>query len=211
MRLIKPARRYGVHKIFGPTIQGEGGMAGTVSHFVRLSGCNMWDGRPETREASHCPFCDTDFFSHRMLKASEIADELNELNRSEWVTVSGGEPLLQIDDEFVTTLQDNGYQVAIETNGTRPLDIVVDYLTMSPKRPEPETAIRRCDSLKLLWPHPDPRITPEAFDCIDAGAKYLQPIDSIDYESNLRSTIEKLYDLRGWRLSLQTHKLIEVE
>jgi len=211
MRLIKPARRYGVHKIFGPTIQGEGGMAGTVSHFVRLSGCNMWDGRPETREASHCPFCDTDFFSHRMLKASEIADELNELNRSEWVTVSGGEPLLQIDDEFVTTLHDNGYQVAIETNGTKPLDVVVDYVTMSPKRPEPETAIRRCDSLKLLWPHPDPRITPEAFDCIEAGAKYLQPIDSADYESNLRSAIEKLYDLRGWRLSLQTHKLIEVE
>ena len=211
MRLIKPARRYGVHKIFGPTIQGEGGMAGTVSHFVRLSGCNMWDGRPETREASHCPFCDTDFFSHRMLKASEIADELNELNRSEWVTVSGGEPLLQIDDEFVTTLHDNGYQVAVETNGTKPLDVVVDYLTMSPKRPEPETAIRRCASLKLLWPHPDPRITPEAFDCIEAGAKYLQPIDSADYESNLRSAIEKLYDLRGWRLSLQTHKLIEVE
>ena len=211
MRLIKPARRYGVHKIFGPTIQGEGGMAGTVSHFVRLSGCNMWDGRPETREASHCPFCDTDFFSHRMLKASEIADELNELNRSEWVTVSGGEPLLQIDDEFVTTLHDSGYQVAIETNGTKPLDVIVDYVTMSPKRPEPETAIRKCDSLKLLWPHPDPRITPEAFDCIDAGAKYLQPIDSADYESNLRSAIEKLYDLRGWRLSLQTHKLIEVE
>ena len=186
-------------------------MAGTVSHFVRLSGCNMWDGRPETREASHCPFCDTDFFSHRMLKASEIADELNELNRSEWVTVSGGEPLLQIDDEFVTTLHDSGYQVAIETNGTKPLDVVVDYVTMSPKRPEPETAIRRCDSLKLLWPHPDPRITPEAFDCIEAGAKYLQPIDSADYESNLRSAIEKLYDLRGWRLSLQTHKLIEVE
>ena len=101
--------------------------------------------------------------------------------------------------------------MAIETNGTKPLDVIVDYVTMSPKRPEPETAIRKCDSLKLLWPHPDPRITPEAFDCIDAGAKYLQPIDSADYESNLRSAIEKLYDLRGWRLSLQTHKLIEVE
>ena len=186
-------------------------MTGTVSHFVRLSGCNMWDGRPETRQASHCPFCDTDFFSHRMLEASEIVAELDALKWSEWVTVSGGEPLLQVDDEFVSTLQNSGYKVAIETNGTRPLDIVVDYLTMSPKRPEPETAIRKCDSLKLLWPHPDPRITPEAFDCIEAGAKYLQPIGGEDDQANLRSAIEKLYDLRGWRLSLQTHKLIEVE
>ena len=186
-------------------------MTGTVSHFVRLSGCNMWDGRPETRQASHCPFRDTDIFSHRMLEASEIVAELDALKWSEWVTVSGGEPLLQVDDEFVTTLQNSGYRVAIETIGTRPLNTLVSYLTTSPQRPEPERAIRRCDSLKLLWPHPDPRITPEAFDCIDAGAKYLQPIGGEDDQTNLRSAIEKLYDLRGWRLSLQTHKLIEVE
>ena len=211
MKQIKRARRYGVHKIFGPTIQGEGGMTGTVCHFVRLSGCNMWDGRQETREASHCPFCDTDFFSHRMLEASEIVAELDALNSAEWVTVSGGEPLLQVDPEFVQTLQAGGYKVAIETNGTRPTGLAFDYLTMSPKLPEPQTAVRKCDSLKVLWPHPDPRITPESFDCIEAGVKYLQPIDGEAYEENLRSAIAKLYELRGWRLSLQTHKLIEVE
>ena len=134
-------RKYSVHKIFGPTIQGEGGMTGTVCHFLRLSGCNMWDGRPETRASSRCPFCDTDFFSHTLLTAPEIVARLLELGRVNWVTVSGGEPALQLDRELVDCLHGAGLKVAVETNGTRPIKAPVDYLTLSPKLPEPLTVM----------------------------------------------------------------------
>ena len=99
-------RKYSVHNIFGPTIQGEGGMTGTVCHFLRLSGCNMWDGRASTREASMCPFCDTDFFSHTMKTAQAIVEELDSLGRKGWVTISGGEPALQVDQNLIDALHD---------------------------------------------------------------------------------------------------------
>ena len=207
-------RKYSVHNIFGPTIQGEGGMTGTVCHFVRLSGCNMWDGRPETRAASTCPFCDTDFLSHTMMTADNIVEELDCLGRKGWVTISGGEPALQVDQNLVDALHSADYLVAIETNGTKQVKATVDYLTLSPKLPREQTVIEDCDTLKLLYPHPNPLIRPECFDDINARDKYLQPIDTGDANSNLantRRTIDKLYTLNGWRLSLQTHKYVGVE
>ena len=207
-------RKYSVHKIFGPTIQGEGGMTGTVCHFIRLSGCNMWDGRPETRGASLCPFCDTDFFSHTMMTADNIIEQLDSLGRKGWVTISGGEPALQLDEPLVNSLHGAGYLVAIETNGTKPIAGKVDYLTLSPKLSRRETVVTDCDSLKLLYPHPNPLIRPELFNDINARDKYLQPIDTGNDQGNqvnVQRTIDKLYELDGWRLSLQTHKYAGVE
>jgi len=207
-------RKYSVHKIFGPTIQGEGGMTGTVCHFVRLSGCNMWDGRPVTREASKCPFCDTDFFTHTMMTADSVVERLDSLGRKGWVTISGGEPALQVDQHLIDTLHDASYLVAIETNGTKQVNAVVDYLTLSPKLPRAQTVIEHCDTLKVLYPHPNPLIQPECFEDINAQIKYLQPIDGghvEDSQANLQKTIDKLYTLNGWRLSLQTHKYAGVE
>lgn len=206
-------RKYSVHKIFGPTIQGEGGMTGTVCHFIRFSGCNMWDGRPETREDSGCPFCDTDFFSHTMMTADQIKAELPNTESVEWVTITGGEPLLQVDQPLIDTLQTR-YRVAVETNGTKPLLACVNHLTLSPKLPNSQTVIRECDSLKLLYPHPNPLIRPEHFEDICAKDKYLQPIDTGDTQqtqNNIERTIQKVYELRGWKISLQTHKLLGVE
>jgi len=207
-------RKYSVHKIFGPTIQGEGGMTGTVCHFIRLSGCNMWDGRPETREASLCPFCDTDFLSHTMMTADSIVEKLDSLGRKGWVTISGGEPALQLDQPLMNALHGAGYLVAIETNGTKPIAGKVDYLTLSPKLSRRETVVQDCDSLKLLYPHPNPLIRPELFNDINARDKYLQPIDTGNDQGNqvnVQRTIDKLYELDGWRLSLQTHKYAGVE
>ncbi|MFQ6028200.1 MAG: radical SAM protein [Dehalococcoidia bacterium] len=207
-------RKYSVHKIFGPTVQGEGGMTGTVCHLIRFSGCNMWDGRPETRRSSGCPFCDTDFFAHTLMTAPQIAAQVDLLGKVEWITISGGEPALQLDQELVNYLHEAGYLVAVETNGTRPLKARVDYLTLSPKLPEPLTVIRECDCLKLLWPHPNPLIIPESFGDIQAGSRYLQPVDTGNpntTEDNIRSVVEKLYTLPGWKLSLQIHNFLGVE
>ena len=207
-------RKYSVHKIFGATIQGEGGMTGTVCHFIRLSGCNMWNGRPETRSESQCPFCDTDFFSHTMMEASAIVDKLASLGDVDWITISGGEPALQVDTPLIEALHDAGYKVAIETNGTKELKAQVDHVTLSPKLPAERTVITECDSLKLLYPHPNPAVRPENYSNIKATTKYLQPIDAEDTEKtndNIRLTLDKLYELKDWRLSLQTHKKIGVE
>ena len=233
------SKKYSVHKIFGPTIQGEGGMTGVVSHFIRLSGCNMWDGRPETREASQCPFCDTDFLSHTMMTADEIfqalmlqtLDTMQEQGldrpatlkgwrdvRTEWVTISGGEPLLQVDWELCETLA-IGYKIAVETNGTVEMNPRllrwVDYITMSPKAPRDEIQLSSADCLKVLYPHPNPAITPEAFADYNADDFFVQPIDADDpaqSQINVNSTVKKLYALGNpWRLSLQIHKILDVE
>ena len=172
-------RKYSVHKIFCPTVQGEGSMTGTVCHFIRLSGCNMWDGRPETREQSLCPFCDTDFFSHEMLTADQIVHKVLELGKVTWVTISGGEPSLQIDQPLIDALHDNNFKVAVESNGTRALKATVDHLTISPKLPPDQTVVTHCDSLKVLYPHPNPKILPELYDRIKANTRYIQPLSLI--------------------------------
>jgi 7-carboxy-7-deazaguanine synthase len=208
-------KRYGIHSIFGPTIQGEGGMVGVPCMFVRFSGCNMWDGRPESRSASICPFCDTDFLAHTMMTTDEIIGMLNPLSM-QWVTLSGGEPMLQVDDGLVDALHTAGFKVAVETNGTidipQQLHEQIDHVTCSPKIPD--ISLRRANTLKLLYPHPNTLLTPEAFTTFNADEFYLQPIDTETKKGNrenLQATINKLYTLSGWRLSLQIHKIIGVE
>jgi len=216
---VQPTHKYGVHEIFGPTIQGEGQMAGVPCIFLRFSGCNMWDGRPETREESTCPFCDTDFFSHKMLTIEEILSQIRDLegdNQIKWVWISGGEPSLQLDYNLLSSLQVK-YDVAVESNGTREFkdDVYfnIDHLTISPKLPWEQTVIRRADTLKLLYPHPNPSINPHAFRDFNAESYYLQPIAHDDDDERTRgigtqSVINKLYDLPGWKLSIQLHKVI---
>ena len=212
-------RRYSVHKIFGPTIQGEGAMAGVPCVFVRFSGCNMWDGRLETRADSRCPFCDTDFFEHRMMSALDIVDAAWALRtrRIQWLWLSGGEPLLQLDRGFMQAAQ--RFRIAIETNGTVYPDesmlFHAEHVTMSPKVPMDQLELDRCDTLKVLWPHPNSDIKPEAYVDVRAKFRYVQPIDTGDPVStaaNVESAVQKVISLGSpWRLSVQTHKLIGVE
>lgn len=213
------ARRYTVKEIFGPTVQGEGGMTGVPCHFVRLAGCNMWDGRMETRAASLCPFCDTDFFKGDKMTAQDIVRKLRPLGRMNWVTISGGEPALQLasHNELLPHLHAAGYLVAVETNGTinpatwAPL---VQHLTLSPKLPPQDILVRWCQTLKVLWPHPNPEITPLAYDFVDAEQRFIQPITADDpsvTEANMQSAIAWLLKHPAWRLSVQLHKLIGVD
>jgi len=216
--------RYTVKEIFGTTIQGEGGMTGVPCHFVRLSGCNMWDGRPETREASLCPFCDTDFYKGDKMTAGQINIALIELTtlsaRPEWVTVTGGEPMLQLSKsmDLVEHLHRGGWRVAIETNGTVEIPSGVfnegDYLTMSPKLERSQIIAGPVDSVKLLYPHPDPAMTPDAFADYPAQSHYLQPITAATEEQtthNRQQAVEYVKRNPWWRLSLQTHLITGVQ
>lgn len=209
-------KQYLIKEIFGPTIQGEGSMTGTMTHFIRFSGCNMWDGRPETREGSQCPYCDTDFHGGDRLSSKDIIFILNKLGPAKWVTISGGEPLLQLDHELVTDLKREGYKIAIETNGTRECPFEIDHITCSPKVTLDKIKLKRCDDLKLLFPHPF--LTPDMFEDINengcgffAHKFYLQPVWDDSYDPNLFRTIQEIYRRKGkWSLSIQVHKYLSL-
>lgn len=193
-------------------------MAGTPCVFLRLSLCNRWDGRPETRAASQCPFCDTDFHAREYLEAREIVRRIRDLSADvQWVWISGGEPAIQVDPRLLTALHREGLRVGMETNGSIGFEgrAMIDHMTVSPKQPWEQTVVQFSDDLKLLYPHPDPRIRPEAFTAFSSRRRYLQPIWDDDpevREQNMRTTIHRLTtDLTGWRLSVQTHKYIGVE
>ena len=209
-------KKYSVKSIFGPTIQGEGFLTGEVSLFVRLAGCNMWDGREATKAASACPYCDTDFLGGEMMDVGYILARCQRLHPGGWITISGGEPLLQLEASLVFALKNAGYKIAVETNGTKklPAELIglVDHLALSPKVPMKEIFLKKADSIKVLFPHPNPEITPEAFESYPAEYQYIQPVnnyDTLDVES-CRLAANKIYQInkRGgkWRASFQLHK-----
>lgn len=207
-------KRYQVKSIFGPTIQGEGSNTGTCVVFLRLAGCNRWSGLEQHRDKSFCKFCDTDFRGGQPKTSNEILDALNALSGPKRVVITGGEPTLQLDLELLCALRNGGYEIHLETNGSKALGELhqlIHHVTMSPKQPVNETKLERCDDLKILFPLLNPLVTPEAFSSFESKRKYLQPVMDQDYEINLKKTVEKIYQLPEWRLSLQTHKILGVE
>lgn len=214
-----------VKKIFGPTLQGEGTDAGSPSIFIRFAGCNMWDGNPETRSKSQCPYCDTDFWRGERTNVLNVFATILKMSqgRKYLIVFSGGEPLLQDENDIITLielLRDSGFRTQLETNGTVMSKSIYmfDSVCCSPKVPLDKCKIiwRLVTTLKLLYPHPNPAITPESFNSVFVADKYLQPIDEIEdnnplgmTSSNVGKTITKLLRLGApWKLSLQTHKIL---
>lgn len=207
-------RQYSVKKIFGPTIQGEGSMSGTVCHFIRLAGCNMWDGRPQTKAASACPYCDTDFYRGTLMTAEQIVAELKKLPPAAWVTVSGGEPLLQFDMALLSALHEARFRVAVETNGTVavPPFMKIDHITCSPKVKRHDMKLRFCHDMKVLFPHPNPEILPEKYADFNCRNFYIQPVEGKGVtEENTKAAIAECVRLKNWKLSIQIHKILGVE
>jgi len=173
------------------SIQGEGRNTGRAAAFVRFAGCNL-----------KCPFCDTDFGPFRYMTDRQIVDEILRYP-ARLVILTGGEPSLQVDDALIGLLHDNGFEVAIETNGTRPLPDGIDWVTCSPKG---KTALRECNELKCIF---DGTAEPDDHGIV-ADYYYLQPCDTGNERENERITAACVGYVTGhpqWRLSLQTHKL----
>lgn len=207
-------KKYKVKSVFGPTLQGEGSYAGTVVLFLRFAGCNRWSGLEKDKAKSFCNFCDTDFRGGEQLSASEILERLEALNGPKRVVITGGEPTLQVDAELLATLRENGYEIHIETNGSKNIEELrhlIHHVTLSPKQSRELTKLERCDDLKLLFPLPDQNVSMEKFNDFPCRQKFLQPVMDQNYESNLKQTVSALVSNRDWRLSLQTHKIAGVE
>jgi 7-carboxy-7-deazaguanine synthase (Cx14CxxC type) len=210
---------YSVKEIF-LTLQGEGAQTGRAAVFCRFAGCNLWNGREEDRDEAVCDFCDTDFvgtdgpgggkFNMAIELAQAVAGKWpNDFssNAKPFVICTGGEPLLQLDEELVQAFHSVGFEVAIETNGTFPAPAGIDWVCVSPKA-DTEIVITQGHELKLVYPQP--KATPEQFEHLDFQHFFLQPMDGPNREKNTQLAVEYCLKHPQWRLSLQTHKLIGI-
>lgn len=177
-----------VNEIFY-SLQGEGRYAGTPAVFVRFSGCNR-----------SCPFCDTDFAAYTEMTPAQIVAEMARYPARHAV-ITGGEPALQIDAAFVGLLKEAGFYVQIETNGSLPVPDNIDWVTCSPK--DGPWRIGRVDELKVVFQSQDVEAIASHF---APKVMCLQPCSGI----NTAETVEYILAHPHWRLSLQTHKLLNI-
>ena len=197
------------------TLQGEGVQTGSRAVFLRFAGCNLWSGREQDRATAQCNFCDTDFvgtdgegggkFADADLLADRVLAIWGSGGGSRLVVITGGEPMLQLDRALIDALHDRGFRIAVESNGTLPAVEGIDWLCISPKAGT-EVVQRSGDELKLVWPQEG--VDPTEFESWDFANFLIQPMDCEEREKALDAAIRLVMERPGWRLSLQTHKLL---
>lgn len=205
---------YAVKEIFY-TLQGEGRQAGRAAVFCRLAGCNLWSGREEDRAEAVCQFCDTDFVGLDGENGGRYeAETLAAMIASLWpaegprlVVLTGGEPLLQVDEALTTALHAQDFEIAVETNGTIAPPPGIDWLCVSPKAGS-TLAVQAGDELKLVFPQAD--AMPAMFEGLAFKHFLLQPMDGPARETNTQAAIAYCMAHPHWRLSLQTHKTLGI-
>lgn len=206
---------YSVKEIFY-TLQGEGRNAGRAAVFCRFSGCNLWSGREADRNDATCRFCDTDFVGvdgsggGRFASAAELSAAIARAwdgDSGRLVVLTGGEPLLQVDEALLEALHGEQFEIAVETNGTIAAPRGLDWICVSPKA---GTSIVQTsgDELKLVFPQAGAQ--PSAFECWEFAHFLLQPMDGPEYRENSAQAIAYCMAHPKWRFSFQTHKAIGI-
>lgn len=210
---------YSVKEIFY-TLQGEGANAGRPAVFLRFAGCNLWSGREQDRAEAICRFCDTDFFGTDGPGGGRFgtAEELARAVSAAWpagagpdarrlVVCTGGEPLLQLDEAAIAALHRQGFEVAVETNGTIPAPSGLDWICVSPKADAPLVQTTG-NELKLVFPQAGAE--PERFRNLGFAHFFLQPMDGPERQRNTELAVQYCLAHPEWRLSLQTHKMLGI-
>lgn len=210
---------YAVKEMF-LTLQGEGVRSGRRAVFLRFAGCNLWTGREQDRARAVCRFCDTDFVGTdgengaRYGSAGDLAAMAEHLwgpgREERYIVLTGGEPMLQVDDALVEALHGAGFEIAIESNGTLPVHPGIDWVCISPKAGS-EVVQRSGDELKLVWPQPAEPLPGHGFEDIgqwDFDHFLLQPLDDPDADRHREACIARIMAHPRWRLTLQTHKML---
>ena len=207
---------YAVKELF-LTLQGEGGQAGRAAVFCRFSGCNLWSGREQDRAQAACTFCDTDFVGMDGPGGGRFAtpDDLAAAVEAAWrggptdrlVVLTGGEPLLQVDEPLIAALHARGFSLALETNGTIAVPPGVDWICVSPKADAPLAQV--CgQELKLVYPQPG--VDPARFEALSFERFLLQPMDGPARAANTEAAIAYCLAHPRWRLSVQIHKYLGI-
>ena len=199
------------------TLQGEGAHAGRPAVFCRFAGCNLWSGRESDRASAVCQFCDTDFvgtdgdgggkFADAAGLAARIASLWPAGHAHRYVVFTGGEPLLQLDGALIDAVHAAGFTIAIETNGTLPVPPGVDWICVSPKMGS-TLVVRKGNEVKVVIPQTRQDLA--AYEQLDFEHFFVQPMDGPLAEQNTRLAIETCKRNPKWKLSLQTHKLLQI-
>jgi 7-carboxy-7-deazaguanine synthase len=208
---------YSIKEIFY-TLQGEGAQAGRPAVFCRFSGCNLWSGRESDRAAAVCKFCDTDFVGTdgeqggKYPDSDYLAQTINSLwpstyTASKYVVFTGGEPLLQLDAALIDSMHAHGFEIAIETNGTLPVPVGVDWICVSPKMGS-QLVVHKGSELKVVIPQMDQDL--QAYEKLDFDHFFVQPMDGLATEQNTRLAIDVCKRNPKWKLSIQSHKLLQI-
>ncbi|MDF7775072.1 7-carboxy-7-deazaguanine synthase [Sphingomonas sp. AOB5] len=205
---------YAVKEMF-LTLQGEGVNAGARAVFVRFAGCNLWTGREQDRAIAVCKFCDTEFvgtdgvgggkFRDAEALADAVAGHWGEGSEARFVVLTGGEPMLQVDDALVDALHACGFRIAIESNGTLPAHPGIDWVCVSPKAGS-DVVQRTGDELKLVWPQDGTDV--ETLEGWDFSHFLVQPLDDASALENQQAAVDFAMARPHWRLTLQTHKML---
>jgi 7-carboxy-7-deazaguanine synthase (Cx14CxxC type) len=214
-----PHVSYSVKEIFY-TLQGEGANAGRPAVFCRFAGCNLWTGHEKDRATAVCQFCDTDFVGTDGTGGGVFttAAELSAAVAREWprssrasarplVVCTGGEPLLQMDEALVDALHDEGFEIAIETNGTLRPPAGLDWICVSPKAGA-DLVLREGHELKLVFPQEE--LDPACLESLAFDHFFLQPMDGPERERHTQLALQYCLEHPRWRLSLQTHKILGI-
>lgn len=207
---------YAIKEIFY-SLQGEGANFGRPAVFCRFAGCNLWSGHEVDRHSAICRFCDTDFVGAggpgggRFDSAQQLAETVahfwpgNGANR--FAVLTGGEPMLQVDDALIASLHARGFEIAIETNGTLPVPPTIDWVCVSPKA-DADLVVTSGNELKLVFPQKGGN--PSRYENLAFERFFLQPMDSAAKEENTRHAVAYCLANPRWRLSLQAHKLLGI-
>jgi len=209
---------YSVKEIFF-SLQGEGAHSGRAAVFCRFTGCNLWSGREQDRATAVCNFCDTDFVGTNGQNGGQFPspEALCTALKGFWpqstritpyIIFTGGEPALQLDQTLVDCCHDLGFEVAIETNGTKALPVGIDWVCVSPKA-DTELTITHGDELKLVYPQK--LAHPEQFEHLKFEHFYLQPMDGPNRKADMQATVAYCLQHPQWKLSLQNHKVLGID
>ncbi len=205
---------YSVKEMF-LTLQGEGMQAGRRAVFLRFAGCNLWSGREADRATAICRFCDTDFVGTDGAGGGKFADAAAVVAAVEgfwgpdralrYIVLTGGEPMLQVDDALVDALHAAGFEIAIETNGTLPVHPGIDWVCVSPKAGS-DVVQTSGNELKLIWPQAGSDY--EVMEGWSFDHWLIQPLDDPRAAANIDTAIAFVMDRPQWRLTLQAHKTL---
>ena len=208
---------YSVKEIFY-TLQGEGNHAGRPAVFCRFAGCNLWNGVEASRASAVCQFCDTDFVGTdgvgggKFTDAQILADSINQLwpasyPASKYVVFTGGEPLLQLDAALIDAMHRAGFEIAIETNGTLAVPEGVDWVCVSPKMGA-ELVVRQGNEIKVVIPQVGQPLS--EYETLAFDHYFVQAMDGPLQKENLQLAIAYCKAHPQWKLSVQTHKLLQI-
>jgi organic radical activating enzyme len=187
------------------TIQGEGHHSGRAAYFIRIAGCDVG-----------CVWCDVkeswDSQVHPLVQISDLVKAVKE-NNADFVVITGGEPAMYDLTTLVNELKKLETEVAIETSGCYELVGNVDWYCFSPKKfkAPTEESYSKASELKVVIFHPSDLLWAEthAAKVNENCVLFLQPEWS-KQEKLLPEIIDYVKSNQKWRISLQTHKFMQI-